>query len=225
MNFNRNALIRFYDDRNLANPDQGSHVSAITGMIGEDLLLGLMSHCLSRQDPALTCNVLPDKCKAPGREGKRLDAWVEIGTDRIAQVEIKNWSAHSLGESGLPLDATPQELERAANNRWRRFFGERNERMPKGTEKILIDMHVPERAQQRRPVERWLCFWLPIAETGINPITVAAFMDGMDEKYVHVFSASLYLRQLQDEVLELRTPRIDARVELLNALRAANDAP
>ncbi|MDP1894609.1 MAG: hypothetical protein Q8K87_10810 [Hydrogenophaga sp.] len=237
MNFNRSALIRFYDDPrdpDFAGADQGSHVSAITGMIGEDLLLGLMFHCLSHQDPSLTCEVLPDTCKAPGKKGKRLDAWVEIGTNRIAQVEIKNWSAHSLGESDLPLKATPQELAQAAEKRWKRFFGENNEKMPENTEKILIDMPVPQGAKPRT-VERWLCFWLPIAKTGINPLTVATFMDGMDgmdgmdkkEKKVHVFSASLYLRQLQlkDEVLELRTPRIDARVQLLNALRAANDAP
>ena len=221
MNFQRTALIRFYDDLSdaaFASPDRGAHVSAVTGMIGEDLLLGLLFHFLSRQSPPLSCAALPDRCKAPGKKGKRLDAWITIGDDRIGQVEIKNWSAHSLGESGLSLGASPDELGDAAAKRWNAFFG-KNDTMPESTRKLLCDMPVPERVAHRR-FERWLCFWLPIAQAPVEPMTKATIMG----KEINVFSASIYLRQIQDELLDLAVPRIDARLKLLASLRAANEA-
>ena len=217
MNFHRTALIRFYDDLTdvgFNSPDRGAHVSAVTGMIGEDLLLGLLFHCVGRHNPPLNCVALPDRCKAPGKKGKRLDAWITIGENRVGQVEIKNWSAHSLGESSLQLNATPEQLAAAAKRRWREFFGE-NDRMPESTRKVLHDMPVPERVANRS-FERWLCFWLPIAETEITPITNAHIMG----KEVNVFSASIYLRQLQENLLDLHVPRIEARLQLLASLRA-----
>lgn len=216
MNFNRTALIRFYDDladEAFADADRGAHVSAITGVIGEDLLLGLFAHYCASQEPPLICERLPEKCKAPGKKGKRLDAWVSIGEHRIAQVEIKNWSAHSLGERTLSLNASEQEVIAAARKRWQEFFGN-NDKMPSSALKILLNMPPPERFAER-VVEKVLCFWLPLAQDELTPMTRATIMGNA----VDVFSGSIYLRQLCCETLNLHVPRIEARLRLLALLQ------
>ena len=170
MKFDRTALIRFYDDLAddvFADADRGAHVSAITGVIGEDLLLGLFAHFWANQSPPLLCERIPDKCKAPGKKGKRLDGWVTMGEDRHAQVEIKNWSAHSLGERTFPFSASDQMVTAAAQTRWKEFFGN-NDKMPSSALKILLDMPPPERLAARL-VERVLCFWLPLAQDQLTP--------------------------------------------------------
>ncbi len=219
MKFKRTSLIRFYDDlgdSDFTDDNRGSHVSAITGMIGEDLLLGTMFHCLANQQSPLMCSLLPDKCKAPGNKGKRLDAWVLIGDTRVAQIEIKNWSAHSLGGKSLPFAATEAEVSAMSNLRWKNFFGN-NDRMPETTLKVLQDMPVPIIASERS-FERWLCFWLPIAQNGAVPISTATIMG----KEVNVFSASIYLRRLREELIDISVPRIDARLKILSSLCVAD---
>lgn len=216
MNFNRAALIRFYDDladKAFADTNRGAHVAAITGLIGEDLLLGLFAHHYASQEPPLVCEFQPEKCKAPGKKGKRLDAWVTIGEHRLAQVEIKNWSAHSLGERPLALDADEQAVKAAARKRWKEFFGN-NDKMPSSALKILLDMPPPDRLNGR-DVEKVLCFWLPLAQDEVAPMTTAQIMG----KTVNVFSGSIYLRQLRRESLELDVPRVEARLRLLALLQ------
>lgn len=216
MKFDRTALIRFYDDLaddGFADVDRGAHVSAITGVIGEDLLLGLFAHYWASQSPSLLCERIPDKCKAPGKKGKRLDGWVTIGNDRLAQVEIKNWSAHSLGERTLPFSASDENVAAAARKRWKDFFGA-NDKMPSSALKILLDMPPPERLAGRL-VERVLCFWLPVAQDQLQPLSTATILG----KSVSVFSGSIYLRQLHCDSLDLQVPRVEARLRVLGMLQ------
>lgn len=216
MEFDRKALICFYDDladASFTDADRGAHVSAITGIIGEDLLLGLLAHYWAGQNPPVLCERIPDKCKAPGKKGKRLDGWVTMGEHRLAQVEIKNWSAHSLGERTLAFSVTEDELAAAARRKWQDFFGN-NDKMPNSALKILLDMPPPERFTERA-VERVLCFWLPLAQDEVKPLTTAQILG----KSVNVFSGSIYLRQLRCDRLELHVPRVEARLRLLALLQ------
>ena len=216
MKFLRRSLIRFYDDladADYTDVDRGSHVSAITGVIGEDLLLGLLFHYWKNQSLPLDAQRLPAKCKAQGKKGKRLDAWVARSDTRLFQIEIKNWSAHSLGERGLSANATSQELQAAASRRWTDFFGN-NDKMPASALKVLLDMP-PPKSHAGWPVERLLCFWLPLAQGDAIPMTSATIL----AKPVSVFSASIYLRQLQVEELELDVPRVESRLKLLASLQ------
>ena len=220
MKFLRRALIRFYDDladADYADVDRGSHVSAITGVIGEDLLLGLLFHYWESPPISLNARRLPDKCKAPGKKGKRLDAWVARGDERLFQIEIKNWSAHSLGERGLRIGASSNDIEEASHNRWVKFFGQ-NDKMPASALKILLNMPAPEQYASW-PIERLLCFWLPLAESEVTPMTKTRIL----EKGISVFSASIYLRQLDVEELELEVPRIESRLKILSSLRPTQD--
>lgn len=222
--FQRTALLRFYDDKQddeFKSNQRGAHVSAITGVIGEELLLGLLFHCLNGQTPPIPCKLLEGKPRRGGEliEGKRsrgnwLDAWVQLGADRLAQVEIKNWSAHSLGEKSLATGASNSAIEAAAKARWKAFFGN-NDKMPASTAKIKLDYLPPKDFLAKHPVERVLCFWLPLAQDAVQPLTTTV----IDGKEVTVFSASIYLRQLPLEFLELHCPLVEARFALLASLQ------
>ncbi|MBT2301389.1 hypothetical protein J7E70_13050 [Variovorax paradoxus] len=230
ISFQRTALLRFYDDKEDAefkSKQRGARVSAITGVIGEELLLGLLFHCLNRQTPSVPCKLLEGKPRrgAERIEGKRskgnwLDAWVQLGTDRLAQVEIKNWSAHSLGEKSLAIGASDSKVEAVAKARWKAFFGN-NDKMPASAAKIKLDYPPPEDFLVKHPVQRILCFWLPLAQDAVQPLTTAV----IDGKEVTVFSASIYLRQLRVEVLELHCPHIEARMALLDLLQGPAAGP
>jgi hypothetical protein len=230
INFQRTALLRFYDDKEDAEFEcrqRGAHVSAITGVIGEELLLGLLFDCLKRKDPSIPCKVLEGKPRRRGErigakrsKGNWLDAWVQLGHDGLAQVEVKNWSAHSLGEKSLPCDATDSMVEVVAKRRWKEFFGN-NDRMPASASKINLDYPPPPDFVSSQPIQRFLCFWLPLAHDDVCPLTTAV----IDGKEVTVFSASIYLRQLKIESLELCCPHIEARMALLNVLQGAPSAP
>lgn len=69
MKIHRAAILGLYDKRRKWPTETGSPVSAITGIIGEDLVLGLL--CESLKGKILTYG-----CKPEGLSGCRLDAWV-----------------------------------------------------------------------------------------------------------------------------------------------------
>ncbi|MBS0340401.1 MAG: hypothetical protein JSS56_07720 [Proteobacteria bacterium] len=222
--FQRTALLRFYDDKQdlgFQHRRRGAHVSAITGVIGEELLLELLCHYFKYQRPAVHCEVLPDKPRRRDEpiEGKRgsgnwLDAWVKLGAGHLAQVEIKNWSAHSLGGKTLALDATDAVIEADATARWKSFFGD-NDKMPSSARKILLDYPMPGGIQLAMPVERILCFWQPVVQDSLKPMSNAVICG----KEISVFSASIYLRQLEMESIELDCPDVEERLRVLEELQ------
>jgi hypothetical protein len=154
--------------------------------------------------------------KIDGRRGKGnwLDAWVQLGANRLAQVEIKNWSAHSLSEKSLALDATLEDITNTATARWERFFGQ-NDKLPTAVSKIKHVYLPPKKIKYFGNIERVLLFWLPVCQNTLQPLTTAT-IDGV---LITVFSASVYLRTLAIEAIELDCPDTEARIKLLNALQ------
>ena len=213
--FQRTALLRFYDDKEDAgfkHRHRGAHVSAITGVLGEELLLGLFLDCLRRQTGE---NAVVLKGK-PRRRGNWLDAWVQLRPGCLGQVEIKNWSAHSLGGGkSLPITAPQPQIEAAAKARWKRYFGKDHDKMPSGAKKVLHDYDAPSGTKLTAPVERILCFWQPLSQNGSQPLSKATICG----KEITVFSASIYLRQVDQDEFELDCPNMEERLRILDALQ------
>src|SRR5260370_611381 len=101
MNFKRTKLITFYDQPRAWATEvegRGSHVSAITGLIGEDLIIGLLRHFWCSE--GASSKILSYQCYPGTQKGERLDAWLlreYQGEHWLFQVEVKNWSGHSKG--------------------------------------------------------------------------------------------------------------------------------
>lgn len=212
MQFNRLRLIKFYDERVAG---RGSDVSAITALLGEDLLMGLFAHYWTSIAKG-KLELLADPC-TPGKvSGQRLDGWLlcEQGRHKfLYQVEIKNWSAYSWGEEPLSVSASTQELAEYGRAQWEYYFG--GSTIPhKGVAKVLLPMKKPERYKQL-PQIPLSCFWLYIAKKVGEPFTRHQFPDG---KHVHVFSASAYLRMLATDHIEINMPRYERRLGLLKTL-------
>jgi hypothetical protein len=212
MLFRREKLLSFYDHPvswKSTLDGQGSHVSALTGVIGEDLVLGLLLHYWTKSQ--CTPRIVSYMCKGKGLRGKRLDAWIVQSPGVLFQVEVKNWSAHSLGGRSLPIDASAEELKSFAAKSWDYYF--RRDQLPEEIAKVMQPM-VPPADFVARDVKKLLCFWSHITDHTGKPYCTHRL--GADLLYV--FSASAYLRSLSSETVELKVPRIEIRLKLLKSL-------
>ncbi len=222
MKFYRNNLIEFYDNKRseiFANDGLGGDVSAITGLIGEDLLVAILFHYW-RNGEHLNPERLPDPCKEDGvKNGKKLDAWLVRDNQTIFQVEIKNWSAHSKNGRSVPTNANQEDIQSNANKRWIEYFGD-NGGLPEQAKKILLPMQRPQGFENHK-LERMLLFWFPIAEDTLQPMSV---VKKPYRQELHVFSASIYLRKLSEEVIDLDTPIIQRRCNTLDLLVKRDNA-
>lgn len=216
MKFYRNNLIDFYDNKRseiFANYGLGGDVSAITGLIGEDLLVAILFHYW-RNGEHLNPERLPDPCKEDGvKNGKKLDAWLVRDDQTIFQVEIKNWSAHSENGRSVPINAKQEKIQSNANKRWIKYFGD-NGCLPEQAKKISLPMQRPQGFENHK-LERMLLFWFPIADEKFQPLSVVEATNG---QRLHVFSASIYLRTLSEEFIDLDTPIIQRRYDTLDRL-------
>lgn len=184
-------LIKFYDQKeeNISKP-----ASAITGLIGEDLIAGIFKHFLEECD-STTRNVIIDdiSIKAAGKNGKMLDRWIiqekKDGTKIAYQTEIKNWSAHSLGGYDLSDKNNQNFIDVFLNNKEVKEVGLRNFDNTWGLNpydekeggfkdnsvgKVLLkmnnDIYTKENGYLVKPL---VCFWMPIFdkhENAIDPI-------------------------------------------------------
>jgi hypothetical protein len=218
MKINRAKILAYYDKRCNWPVETASTVSAVTGMIGEDLVLGLLCHYLNGK-------IFSHTCKGSGKSGQWLDAWVY--TKRaLYQVEVKNWSAHSVG--GLAVPDTQEGLQEVAERNLNSFL-----KYPKAAHrvwKVLTKLEVPDRFQGQKPLPL-LAFWAPV--TLQNAKSTSFWFDCKPSEYrrfipqeiatppqdcLKIFSASLYLRSLKAKFIELPMPRAEARIKTLSDL-------
>lgn len=217
MNLDRLRLLSFYDDRRtwLTETDhRGAHVSAITGLLGEDIVIGLLLHLW--RSLGHTAVVGSYRCNQ-GKSGSRLDAWIVQDSIKLYQVEVKNWSAHSLGGKDLSPDASEQERSAVARSRWKHYF-ENQTGLASEVSKVLTPMKVPE-VFAALPVSKLLCFWSYVVNAKAEPLSVVT----VNSEQLHVFSASAYLRSLTSDSLLLEMPRANARLKLVDTLRHTKD--
>jgi hypothetical protein len=232
---NIGALLELYDQD--PNYDKlGSPITAITSLIGEDLLLGLFDHYLqSIRDGVVS---LDYSCKAEGQRGHRLDAWIETKhkPEILYQAEIKNWSASAIG--GRPIGNTTDSLLRVAEHNRKRYLN--HSKNSRKVWKVLLNATTPDWHTNRNNRLYLLIFWSPIApkDTVLSKTCLNPFFEVKTEEFretikgagifiepysypekVWIFSASNYLRGLRDcDLIPLRMPRVKQRLEKIRDL-------
>lgn len=210
MKISREKLIRFYDEK-LKVEGRGSDVSALTGLWGEDLLVGVLQLYWKNVEKA-DSKILSYACSCGTKSGYRLDAWLLKG-NTLYQVEVKNWAAYSLGERELKFDATQEKIEKYCKEQWDYYF--KSDEIPVAqVAKVFTPMKKPE-GYETCQVTPLLCFWFFICESIQKPYSTRPYANG---KKLDVFSASAYLRSLKDEKIEIAMPRAERRLRLLSEL-------
>jgi len=165
MQINRLALLNLFDRELEGGEDApggiGAHVSAITGVIGEDLILGLL--CKYWQDNGYNAQTVSYQCRAAqGR--KKLDAWVaRTGNGErncLFQVEVKNWSFHSYGmRRPLNPEADGKVLNQIAGTNWNVCIEALRNR--NALDKVMLPMVRPQGYAADIPWQPLLAFWCP----------------------------------------------------------------
>ncbi len=221
MKIRRKAILDFYDGKPVWDSELGSPVTSITGLIGENLVLGLLSHYFeSRKKRTVK---ICYRCKPNGNPGRRLDAWVTVGITRPKhyQVEVKNWCAHAVG--GKPKKEEP--IISWAKRNLEEFLTQ--QRNSEAVWKVLGSMEPPAQYPQAAAIPL-LAFWAPVAlPKAKEPLPcffkckTKAYEEWIPEplqnrhKRFFVFSASLCLRSLKKHEIELSMPRVEDRLKRL----------
>lgn len=215
MKIAREKIIRFFDEKSKDESHGGSDVTAIIGLFGEDLLLGVLQHYWKSNEGAES-KILTYKCNRGSLKGSRLDGWLLKKLrkkDELYQVEVKNWAVYAIGGKELKSNATEQDLQVYSKRNWNRLFASETI-SGKHISKVLEPMKKPPGYENLTPVPL-LCFWFYIGESIKNPYSIRRYLDG---KAVHVFSASAYLRMLEHDYIDIAMPRAERRMRLISEL-------
>jgi hypothetical protein len=238
MKLNLKELIGFYDDPN-RDKKNNKHVSAITGVIGEDLCTAVFVHFLTKKSDQVV-EVLIGSDKDPltptqgGRRGKRLDRWIHVKSakkEMLYQCEIKNWAASAIGGERLPINCTKEELNYCIIHHWDRQLTQyfRDTDQPNAVTKVLLGMQNLKQYAQVK-VEPLIIYWMPILNPSIKStepyftvslkeLRIPSAFPRTDFSRLNFFSVSLYLRQLLEEgkkSLDLEMPNAEQRMKILS---------
>jgi hypothetical protein len=233
--FEVRQLIEFYDHED--KEGNARHASAITGVLGESLGIGLLQHYLREQGFTTSVADTTPKTTVPQTNCRNRRRWLDFwlfavkGSERhLYQVEVKNWSVHSLGGSELSVDADPDAVADYARHRWRELVAADGSIRPANLAKVLLTGYElpPDWPGQPTPAATPLaCLWTVLHPEGDplpsftcdmrRPDAVAA-----DEAVsCRFFSMSAYLRQLlraNHEKIDLELPLLKARLALIGQL-------
>ncbi len=213
MKIHRLPLLRFYDLRR-ADTGYGTHVSAITGLMGEDIILGLLEHFLQNRKGYET-QLLSYRCVPGTASGARLDAWLLAKREtksELFQIEIKNWCASSIGGIPVPLELPPEEVHPIAERNFTHYF--RNENNAKKILKVLFPMRPPQGYEQLS-ITPLVALWAPVAHTkSLDSYFSVKNWHFNQERFpeFHVFSSSIYLRSLSADQIDIGLPRLIDRL-------------
>lgn len=215
---NLRELLNFYDYRV---PSSNSHASAINAVLGEDLAVALLVHYL--KGLKLEVVALDEVCTQGTKRGYRLDKWVAVKSASesiIYQVEVKNWSAHSIGGKSVKLDADENYMRDYRMKRWRYQFNEEKQ-VPsqKETLKVLTRMRIPIEYIHYKH-EALLCFWEPLHHKGELEAMFEVDVQSDSFDRLKVFSMSNYVSQLLKtaKTLEVEMSDANARIDWLQKL-------
>lgn len=208
-------LLTFYD---APNKGVGGHVSAITGVIGEDLGAGLLIDYFRRR--GIQAEVIGSRVTQGTNIGKRLDRWILVTKRNRSicyQVEIKNWGASAIGGRRIELDASAATLRRHKIERWGREWNGKDF-IKEGVKKVLTLMRSPISGIS---VEPMVIFWDAMHPTGANTPLFSVQLISKVFSRVWIFSMSSYLRKLFKagvREIEFEAPAIKARMQMLKEL-------
>lgn len=211
-------LLKFYDYRV---PSANTHASAVNALLGEDLAVALLVHYFKSE--GLNVLALNEVCTQGTKRGNRLDKWILVNSSTgsiIYQVEIKNWSAHSIGGKSVKLDADEAYMRDYRLKRWRFQFNE-EKKVPsqKETLKVLTKMRVPT-AYKNFKHEALLCFWEAMHPKGELEALFEVDVQSESFSKLKIFSMSNYVSQLlkTTDTLEVEMADADARIDWLNRI-------
>jgi hypothetical protein len=211
----RRELLAFFDE---APPAARGHATALVAVAGEELGLALLVDYFRRGGVA--SGRLPDACTQGRQRGHRLDGWVEAG-HTLYQVEVKNWSAHSIGGTQLPSSLSEAGMAEFRRARWGEVWRDGN-LADKPAQKVLEPMRPP---YWHPNIKTLIVFWVPMHPEGkpdalfTTPASSTHFPD------LTVFSMSNYLRGLPEDRIALDLPRTEARLAWLERLFGGGTAP
>lgn len=203
-------------------------VSAVTSMVGEELAIQSFRHFLSVEH-GIESRIISGTVSRRGKSGCRLDAWLETrpGSDEnvLYQIEVKNWSAHSLhgrtvDESVVKTKGRKGGIEYVMRANMLEEWSDEHGLTKANTAKVLEVMSPPKGAfSEQRPL---LVFWMPIGNIVANPHTVLQVPSGrLGFTELEVFSVSLYFRSLIRRgvgTIELELPSFAKKRSLLDDL-------
>ena len=226
-------LLTFLDD-----PKRGDnrHVTAIIGVVGEDLNAALFAHYLEKGG-SHTVTVLNESPRPGTMHGQRLDRWIyaiehESREEALYQSEIKNWAASAIGGKKLPIECSESDMQAVIEHYWSHQLTTvfQSKKQPNGVTKVLLPMKVPEQYGHVE-VEPLVIYWMPVLnpkDKSSRPFFTVSLADlGVTEtfptsfKYLNFFSASLYVRQLLKsgvETLHLSMPNAERRIEVFSEI-------
>jgi hypothetical protein len=210
-------VLRFFDtDREL-----NRYASGVKAVFGDEFGLQLLCHYLRHQGEQ--AEIVSRRTTTGGRVGHRLDGWLQVGKAPRAvlyQVEVKMWSATSLGGKTLPLDADRRQIRAYKRRAWRSYWTGTTFRS-KQLKKVLRPMKPPSPA---RSVRALACLWAPMHPKGGDAALFRVRLRRRRFSEVWVFSMSSYLRQLRRSEIDLHLPDVEERLRLLRRMVRARRA-
>ena len=216
---NLRELLNFYDYKVELST---THASAINAVLGEDLAVALLTHYF--KDSGYGVTALDQACTQGTQKGSRLDKWIAVQSASesvIYQVEIKNWSAHSIGGKVVERPDDPKYMREFRRKRWKHQF-DSVKQVPSqaGTLKVLTKMRVPEHYSSTHSQKPLLCFWEPLHKDGDSEALFEVEVVSAAFTALKVFSMSNYVSLLLEttETLEVEMPDADARIDWLQSL-------
>ena len=240
LTLNVKNILSFFDH---ISPTTNGHVSAVTGVVGEDLGIALLQHCLRYQhgmeSRVITEGGKPTTPTKGTRKGHRLDRWLladAVGDNgrTVYQVEVKNWSATAIGGKELRLDAAESAVRSFRKARWLSHWDSdqgrfRYEYVGKVLERMKLPTHMDDDSDpcrlisppfQQTEVVPMVCFWWATHPDGDDESLFRYPLPGPVNgfKAFWVFSMSNYLRSIQAMEIELDMPAAVQRIEWLNKL-------
>jgi hypothetical protein len=238
ISYDLRALIDRFDTGS-AEPGVGTVVGALSGFIGEAVLLDLLADALRGRGAAV--DRLPGK---PTRddaafafdgiaatEQRYLDAWLVLDDTNLIAVECKHITSSSLGRRTVGAD-----IAQYAQTEWQRLHQDHLDTDTwTGTSKIGLPLRPPRPGLDgpMTNLRRVLAIWTPISVDGhsnFSPTSTTSPVDGAWQQVpVEVFSGSLYARTLLDQGrdhVEATVSQMEIALDALEALYTrAGDAP
>ena len=210
-------LLEFFDEK----PHESvGHATAVVGVAGEDIGVGLLKHYLECTRNAKV-RIIPATPTTGKRKGPRLDRWVDVawpdGSGQLFQTEIKNWSAHAIGGRILKVNAPEDEVSRFGVERWQGHVRSMDWR---AIGKVLTPMRKPWDVDPSHTLEPLLIYWWVIHPEGGGESFFAHDLGAASAEFSRLwyFSMSSYLRSLNEATIELDMPNAANRISWLHRL-------
>ncbi len=224
MKLNIKKLLDFFDDKE---DSQKGDANAFMAMFGEDLNASAYEHFRKNKVTILNSSVLTGTGK-----GKMLDRWI-LDNGKLYQCEIKNWAAGAIGGKRLKSIPSDDKRKEVVKYYWERELKDNfssKTKHPTGVSKVLLEMKPPGDYKKFK-IEPLLIYWMPISsdKKGLNPLSVLSIKPlklKIETKFskIHIFSVSLYLRQLYkksrgQKIIDLYMPHFEHRMKILRAFQ------